>query len=234
MNIQPRDGQQPENQPIRYSSDAMVARRRRIIETALDLMARNGGDFTMRDLAKESGVATGTLYNLFGGQDALVAEAVITVYEERVTALAVMPETDDVTDIIRARGDAAHAEIMRVPAYAIKMAHLYFAGPPGSPVRNTLHAIPAAFWVGLLKDMDREGALAAWVDSAMLADELTSAQYGVVARWAAGDMDDEALPTRTFYVACAMLVGALKGARKKQIRAALTDMDKALKTADAA
>ena len=207
--------------PLKYSSDAMVARRRRIIETALGLMARNEGDFTMRDLARESGVATGTLYNLFGGQDALIAEAVMTVYEERVDALAVPPETDNVADVIRARGAAAYAEIMRAPAYAIKMAHLYFAGPPGSPVRDTLHAIPTAFWGGLLKNMDREGALAGWVNPALLADELTSAQYGVVARWAAGDMDDEALRTRTFYVAGAMLVGALKGARKKQVRAAL-------------
>lgn len=207
--------------PLKYSSDAMVARRRRIIETALGLMAHNDGDFTMRDLARESGVATGTLYNLFGGQDALVAEAVMTVYEERVNALAVQPATDNVADRVRVRGDAAHAEIMRVPAYAIKMAHLYFAGPPGSTVRDTLHAIPTMFWTGLLNDMDREGALGAWVAPVLLADELTSAQYGVVARWAAGDMDDKALRTRTFYVACALLVGALKGVRKKQVRAAL-------------
>jgi AcrR family transcriptional regulator len=126
----------------KYGSDGMIARRRRIIETALDLMGNNKGEFTMRDLAQASNVATGTLYNLFGSQDALVAEAVVTVFEERVDRLVVEPEGDNIADLVRARGDAAYKEIMRVPAYAKTMVKIYFAGEPGSPVRKKLHEIP--------------------------------------------------------------------------------------------
>ena len=115
---------------MKYESRKMIARREHIVETALDMMARDDGEFTMRDLAKESGVATGTLYNLFGSQDALVAEAVGTVFEERVSAMVVLPDSDDIAELIRARNEASFQEIMRVPAYAIKMMQIYFAAHP--------------------------------------------------------------------------------------------------------
>ena len=71
----------------RYASDAMAERRARILETARDMLVEEGGKFTMRDLAKRSGVALATLYNIFGSQDELVAQAVVQVFEERIEDL---------------------------------------------------------------------------------------------------------------------------------------------------
>ena len=58
---------------MKYLSDKMVARRRHILETAQTMLARDDGSFTMRGLARESGVATATIYNLYGSQDAVIA-----------------------------------------------------------------------------------------------------------------------------------------------------------------
>jgi len=206
---------------MKYESRKMIARREHIVETALDMMARDDGEFTMRDLAKESGVATGTLYNLFGSQDALVAEAVGTVFEERVSAMVVLPDSDDIAELIRARNEASFQEIMRVPAYAIKMMQIYFAGEPGSPVRKRLHDIPRAAMLALLEGARDADALEKWVDVDRLADEMVAAQYAVVARWAAQEIDDEQLRQGTTYAALALLAGALKGVQRRQVIDAL-------------
>ena len=129
----------------KYSSDAMIARRKGILEAAQKLLSRDGGSFTMRDLAQESGVATGTLYNLFGSQDAVIAEAVIEVFEQRVTGMTTPDQESDALALFEARSEAAYKEILRVPAYAKKMVQIYFNAEPGQEVRRTLHDVPAAF-----------------------------------------------------------------------------------------
>lgn len=202
---------------MKYESETMIARRARIIEVALEMMARNDGEFTMRALAKESGVATGTLYNLFGGQEGLVAEAVSQVFEERVSGMTVKPASEDIAEIVEARNFAAYREIMRVPAYAKTMCRIYFSCEPGNPVRQQLHDIPTAFWIEQLNRLEAEGALEDWVDIDTLADEMTSVAYGVVARWAAEDIDDEDLRIGNVYVVLVLLAGAVKGKHRDSI-----------------
>jgi AcrR family transcriptional regulator len=65
---------------MRISNDAKLATRRRILEAARRLFARDGFDgAATRDLAREAGIAAGTLFNYFPTKDAvalsLAAEA---------------------------------------------------------------------------------------------------------------------------------------------------------------
>src|SRR3954470_22751341 len=51
---------------MRITNDAKLATRRRILEAAQRLFARDGFDGTAtRDLAREAGIAAGTLFNYF-------------------------------------------------------------------------------------------------------------------------------------------------------------------------
>lgn len=211
---------------MKYESETMIARRARIVATALDMMARNDGDFTMRALAKESGVATGTLYNLFGGQDGLVAEAVSQVFEERVNGMTVAPKGDDVADIVEARNEAAFQEIMRVPAYAKAMVRIYFSGDQDSPIRKQLHDIPTEFWIEQLEILKVDGALEDWVDIKSLADQMTIAAYSVVAQWAAGDIDDDSLRIGNVYFVLVLLAGAVKGRHRDSVIRKLKSLKK--------
>ncbi|MFN3233565.1 MAG: TetR/AcrR family transcriptional regulator [Alphaproteobacteria bacterium] len=210
---------------MKYESETMIARRARIIETALDMMARNDGDFTMRALAKESGVATGTLYNLFGGQEGLVAEAVSQVFEERVNGMTVDPKNDEIAEVAEARSAAAFKEMMRVPAYAKTMCQIYFSGEAGNPVRQQLHDIPTNFWVDQLRRLQTEGALEEWVRIDALADEMTSAAYAVVSRWAAEDLDDEGLRRGNLFVVLTLLAGAVKGRHRESVARKLAQLN---------
>lgn len=195
----------------KYSSDAMIARRRGILEATQRLVSRGDGGFTMRDLARESGVATGTLYNLFGGQDALIAEAVIDVFERRVTGMTTPDQESDPLALFEARTEAAYKEILRVPAYAKKMVQIYFSAEPNQEVRRTLHDVPATFARQYLERLQSDGHLEDWVSSERLADQLPPAQYATVERWAAGEISDDALLDSTIYAGYAVLVGATKG-----------------------
>ncbi len=57
---------------MRISNDAKQATRRRIVEAARRLFARDGFDGTAtRDLARAAGIATGTLFNYFATKEAL-------------------------------------------------------------------------------------------------------------------------------------------------------------------
>src|SRR3954452_20622076 len=57
-------------QPMRITNDAKLATRRRILEAAQRLFARDGFDGTAtRDLAREAGIAAGTLFNYFATKE---------------------------------------------------------------------------------------------------------------------------------------------------------------------
>src|SRR5262245_11976613 len=67
---------------MRITNDAKLATRRRILDAARRLFARDGFDgAATRDLAREAGIATGTLFNYFPTKEAvamsLAAEALV-------------------------------------------------------------------------------------------------------------------------------------------------------------
>ena len=215
----------------KYSSDAMIARRKGILEAALKLLSRDDGAFTMRDLARESGVATGTLYNLFGSQDALLAEAVIAVFEQRVTGMATPDQEDDPLALYEARTEAAYREILRVPAYAKKIVQIYFSGEPDQEIRRTLHNVPASFALQFLELLQADGQLNDWVSPEHLADQISTAQYAVVERWAAEDVSDGALLESTLYAGYVLIAGATKGDTHDRVVKRLKELEPKAKRA---
>jgi AcrR family transcriptional regulator len=199
----------------------MVARRRQILETAQAMLARDDGSFTMRGLARESGVATATIYNLYGSQDAVIADAVADIFERRVNGMADMPENATFLEAAIARQEAAHREIMREPAFARKMVELYFDAGPGGHVRNMLHGEPSDRLSAQLADLLDKGLVEDWVDVHELADQITRATYAVIALWAAGDIPDNAMSPAVLRSTFALVAGALKGTAREEVVAFL-------------
>jgi len=205
----------------------MASRRLAILETAQALLSQDDGQFTMRDLAKKSGVATGTLYNLYGSQDALIADAVADIFERRVVGLTSMPAEQSLVSEITSRQQAAFHEIMREPLFAKKMVELYFSSEPGSRVREMLHAIPTESTIGQLERIRALGDLHRWVDIERLANHMTRANYAAVSSWAAEELTNEEFNDEILYVTYVNLLGALKGATYEQVREALSHLEKA-------
>ena len=202
---------------MKYLSDKMVARRRHILETAQTMLARDDGSFTMRGLARESGVATATIYNLYGSQDAVIADAVVDIFERRVNGMADMPENATFLEAAIAWQDAAHREIMREPAFARKMVELYFDAKPDSHVRNMLHSEPSDRLSAQLADLRKNSLVENWADTRELADQITRATYAVIALWAAGDIPDETLNLAVLRSTFAIVAGGLKGSAREEV-----------------
>ena len=61
----------------KYESPRQIARQAQILSAARDMLADEGyAKTTIRGLAERANVAPGTLYNLYGGKDALIIAAV--------------------------------------------------------------------------------------------------------------------------------------------------------------
>jgi len=200
-----------------YQSPKMIARRKRILRTAQALIAEKESNFTMRELADASEVAEGTLYNLFGCQDALLAEAVANVFAERMDVPLSQQHAANIAEAVRLRNQASFAEMMRVPGYSKTMARIYFGAKAGNDVRKTLHDAAAGFWSSELRKAGAKGDLYPWADPDKLAGEIVTATYAAILRWADGELTDTEMKARIDFVTYALLASGLKGESHKQI-----------------
>jgi AcrR family transcriptional regulator len=212
---------------LKYQSEKMASRRLAILEMAQALLSQDDGQFTMRELAKKSGVATGTLYNLYGSQDALIADAVADIFERRVLDLATVPADKSVVSAITSRQEAAFHEMMREPLFAKKMVELYFSGDPGSHVRRMLHSIPTGHTIEQLERVKALGDLKPWVEIPRLASQMTRSNYAVVSSWAAEELTNEEFNDEILYATYVILLGALNGPSHDQVKDALSHRKKA-------
>ena len=201
----------------RYASDAMSERRARILEAAREMLVDQGGKFTMRDLAKRSGVALATLYNIFDSQDELIAQAVVQIFVDRVQRL-IPEETGSVLELFEHQQDLSHAEILRVPAYARKMLSIYFSEETDSQIRDVLQGQAVAGNLRILTILADEKAIGTWVDVDLLANDMAVASYAIISRWAVGEVSDQGLLLRIKHALLTMLAGAVTGKYERLIK----------------
>lgn len=209
----------------RYASNAMADRRARILETAREMLVADDGKFTMRDLARQSGVALATLYNIFDSQDELVAQAVVEIFVERIENL-VPKDGGPVLERIERAQELSNAEILRVPAYAKKMLTIYFSEDTTSRIRDVLHGQAAAGNVRYLQDLKDEGALLPWVNIDLLASDAAVAVYAIITRWAVGEIRDDQLLARQKFLRLSLLAGFVTDDVQVKIKKRLQNLSK--------
>lgn len=208
--------------PRKYASTRQIERRGKILEETRDLIAEFGVEgVTMRDLAERSGVALATLYNNYGSKDALISEAVQELFEERLANLVDLPPQADPLLAYEARLRASVSEVHRIPEYAKVMTVLYFtqSGPGG--IRDILHGFAKSGYLAVVEDLAQEGLLLDAVVPDLLADEITSSNYAVIAKWRQGHVPDEALFDRMMYTGLTLIAGSARSELQTRIQARL-------------
>ncbi len=191
-----------------YASEAMAKRRSDILETARQLLTEQAGQFTMRELASKSGVALATLYNIFGNQSELIGQAVVEVLRDNLTSWTASDDVS-ISEQVEQRLESVVSEIFRRPAYARKMAELYFLPHPQGVVADLLHNVSLEDVSQALKRLAERGMLAEDSDPDIVAREMVVIQYAVVARWSAGRVQDDQLLIRLKHVTLGHLAGSL-------------------------
>jgi AcrR family transcriptional regulator len=157
--------------------DGRELTRRRVIEAAADLLAREGGDaVTTRAVAAAAGVNAPAIYRFFRDKDALLEAVVEHGYATFLAAKRVDSNPDDPIEDLRAGWDLAVEFGLANPAlYAL----MY-----GEPKRGTTSA---AFQAGMQILVERIRRLAAggWlrVDEQLAASLIHATARGAVLTW---------------------------------------------------
>lgn len=207
----------------KYASTRQQERRSKIMEETRDLIAEFGVEgVTMRDLAERSGVALATLYNNYGSKDALISDAVQELFEERLTNLAQVPTEADPLLAYETRLKASVSEIHRIPEYAKVMTVLYFTQSGQDGIRDILHGFAKSGYLAVLENLAQDGLLLDTVVPDLLADEITSSNYAVIAKWRQGHVTDEALFNRMMYTGLTLIAGSARPKLQAKIQARLS------------
>lgn len=198
-------------------------RRARILAAARDQLAKHGYDgLTMRDLAQAARVSVPTLYNLFGGKDAILAAAMAESVE-RVASRAVPADT---TFFGRARlgFDTGMAMIADAPDFYRRLIPLFMISPEAQPIRQRTELGFVTLMTANLTAARDAGQLAAWADPRVVAGHMWAQYMAAFLHWGTGGCSLEEFRTIALSGICHLLLGVARGRFAEEIDATLQEL----------
>jgi AcrR family transcriptional regulator len=209
-------------------TEQKLERRERILAGARELISERGyAGLTMRDLAAHCRVSVPTLYNQFGGKDALLASAV----ESHFTGLL---------DAVReGSGQRGHARVLavvaacaeeqaRLPRYHRALLLAFMRARETASLQASLVAELASELECGLDEMKAGRQLAAWVSSPVLARAITTACIAASTIWLTGELDDDMLRAAMLHAASTMVLGCARGSAREALESAARLSQRAL------
>jgi AcrR family transcriptional regulator len=205
-------------------------RRARILRAARQLIAERGYDgLTMRDLAQASRVSVPTLYNLFGGKQALLLGELEVTFA-RVLAGSESVKTGSAVARALATCDAGNNDLLAVPRYSRELILLFLTAEDTVAVRRTAAEQYARLMAGILRDGQAAGEIAAWVDPLPLSRRMFQHYTMAMIEWARGELDTDEFRAVTRYGMCLMLLGVAVGAAGRRLKKELQTLQATLAT----
>jgi AcrR family transcriptional regulator len=198
--------------PLVYSSDAITARRKRILKEARRLLSEKGFDgFTVRELCKRAGVAQRTLYNAFHSKDRIVALAIREAYEDvnRKTRYSTFPDT---LEGIVQRLIAVNTRNFAARNYTRTVTALYFSPNTSGDIIRSLQDMAFLNIRRWLDRVERDGQLAPWVRRDELELIFVNAEYATINDWVRSRISDDDYLRRLVETILIITIGAMRGA----------------------
>jgi AcrR family transcriptional regulator len=194
-------------------------RRARILAAARSLIAERGYDgLTMRELARASRVSVPTLYNLFGGKQALILGELESTFAAVVASIATV-RTGGVVDRALATCDAGNADLLAVPRFSRELIMRFLTAIETSDVRRATAERFAELMADLLRGGQKAGEIAAWIDPLVLSRRMFAHYQLAMIEWARGELDDDAFRKATRFGMCVMLLGVACGEAQRRLTA---------------
>lgn len=182
--------------------------RLRILVVARKLLATRGYDgITMRDLARMSGVAFKTLYNIYGSKDDLliasVRDRVAQVFERSAVAAGKKSGISLLLHFV----DSASAGTLATPTLSKAIAPL-ISGPVDKfglrEIFNRCHK-------RALDDIERAGDFQPWADVESVLDALLTTLRGSLLMWSKEQIETSDLPFHDRLAVCQVLMLTVRG-----------------------
>lgn len=200
--------------------DQQAERRRRILKAARAHVARHGYDgLTMRDLAQAAKVSVPTLYNLFGGKDAILSAALV----ESVERIAGIQPPAGTTYFGRAMlgFEAGMAMVADAPDFYRRLIPLFMTSPEARPIRHRTEAGFVALMTGNLSAARDDGQLAAWAEPRTVACHMWAQYMAAFLTWGIGETDLDGFRTLALSGICHVLAAVTRGPFADEVGACL-------------
>ncbi len=192
-------------------------RRARILKAARDLIAARGYDgLTMRDLAVASRVSVPTLYNLFGGKQALLLGELEATFAAVVGSIEKVRAGDVVARAL-ATCDAGNADLLAVPRYSRELILLFLTAGDTAPLRRAIAERYVSLMADILRDGQAAGEIQAWIDPLVLSRRMFAHYQLAMIEWARGELDAGEFQAATRFGMCVMLLGVARGRAHQQL-----------------
>jgi AcrR family transcriptional regulator len=211
--------------PQTYSSPAIVARRQRILEETRKVIAEQGiSALSMNEIGQRAGVAKRTLYNAFQTRERMIAAAIQEYFEEYVARISfTSPPGTMMNNLERMIFVVQRNRQMRNYIRAIMA--LYFSPEVDSDIWLTMHAMATRPNMEWLRTLHGKKQLQPWVNLEKLVNDAVRFEYATVNDWALGRIADDDVVVRLISSYLSFLVGATRGAARKEIEDLLRRID---------
>lgn len=210
--------------PQTYSSPAIIERRRRILEETRKVIAEQGiAALSMNEIGQRAGVAKRTLYNAFQTRERMIASAIQEYFDEYVGKIAYSSAPGTMQHNLE-RMISVVQRNRKIRNYIKAIMALYFSNDVDHDIWTAMHS-PAVHhnrqWIEVL---EAKKQLQPWVEVDRLVEDLVRFEYATINDWAQGRIPDDEVILRlvSSYLTC--ILGALKGAARKDVEALIKDV----------
>jgi AcrR family transcriptional regulator len=204
-----------------YSSPAIHARRRRILDETRKLIAERGlTHFSMDEICKRADVSKRTLYNAFQTKERMIAMAIHEYFDRYISRL---PYTHPVGTLQRniERMVFVIQRNRQIRNYISAIMSIYFSLDADSDIWTTMHSmavVPNLQWIDALR---AKRQLQPWIDSKRLADDIVRFEYTIIYDWCRGHIPDEEIIGHLVTTYLSFMAGATRGTARKEIEGVL-------------
>ena len=213
------------DKPQTYSSPAIRARRRRILEETRLLIAEQGlANFNMNELCKRAGVAKRTLYNAFQTREQMIAIAIGEYFQDYIDRI---PYTTPAGTLQRnvERLVSVSRRNLKVRNYIRAIMSIFFSPEADSAVWRTMQGMATRPTLEWLTNLSARRQLQPWIEPERLAEDLVRLEYSVVNDWSLGRIADEALARHLLLAFLTHMAGATRGAANIEIRETICEVE---------
>lgn len=205
-----------------------LERRERILDAARALIAESGYEgITVRELARRCRVSVPTLYNQFGGKDALLAAAVEahfrSVLHEVADALGSAGQHRVVAVVERCA-----QEMARLADYHRALLRAFAELPETRPLHESLAAELSTVLTREVQALQDAGELAEWVRADVLALQITTACISASVVWSLGALGSEGLRSFMLHATGLLMLGVTLGASRAEFEQIVSETQESL------
>lgn len=206
-----------------YSSPAIHARRRRILEETRKLIAERGlAGFSMDEICKRANVAKRTLYNAYQTRERMIAIAIHEYFDRYISRI---PYTSPPGTLQRTTERMVFViqRNRQIRNYITAIMSVYFSPDADESIWETMHSMAVEPNMEWIESLRAKRQLQSWVDPQRLADDVVRIEYAIIYDWCRGLIADEhiVLHLLTGHLTC--MAGATRGAARRQIEEKLLE-----------